>query len=291
MNKKTPYILILPIVLLGVLFIYGVLSGIIQSFGYIPAFNLNSVSLDYYIQILSDQTFLDSLKTSLKISLISSILSVVFGTVIAASLVYTNHTKGKVIHIIKLAILVPHTIVALFSIIILSQNGLIARLFYKLGLIHTQGDFPLLLYTKNNLGIILAYIWKEIPFVAYFSLSLMSSIEKTLGEAAENLGASRLKSFFYVTLPLSMPSIKKAFLIILTFSFGAYDLPFLLGATIPKALPVKAYIEHLHPDLLHRPYAMAMNGLIVMIAWLMAGVYYLFDKKKKVKGDTFEKCQ
>lgn len=280
MNKKTPYILIMPIVLLGVLFIFGVINGIVQSFGYIPAFDLTDITLDYYIEILNSPTFLDSLKTSLQISIISSILAVILGTILTAALVYTGHTEGKILQIIKLAIIIPHTIVALFLISILSQNGLVARLFYKLGWISSQGDFPLLLYTKNNFGIILGYIWKEIPFVAYFSLALMSSINKTLGEASENLGASKLKSFFYITLPLSMPAIGKASLIILTFSFGAYDLPFLLGATMPKALPVQAHIEYIHPDLRHRPYAMAMNGLILIITWTMAGMYYLITTKK-----------
>lgn len=289
MNKKTPYILIMPIVLLGVLFIFGVLNGIVQSFGYIPAFDLTNITLDYYIEILNNPTFLDSLKVSLQISIISSVLAVILGTILTAALVYTEHTEGKVIQVIKLAILIPHTIVALFAISILSQNGLIARLFYHLGLINVQGDFPLLLYTKNNFGIILGYIWKEVPFVAYFSLALMSSINNTLGEASENLGASKLKSFFYITLPLSMPAIRKAFLIILTFSFGAYDLPFLLGATMPKALPVQAHIEYIHPDLRHRPYAMAMNGLILIIAWTIAVIYYLITKRKKTKGDIHER--
>ncbi len=289
MNKKTPYILIAPIVLLGVLFIVGVVNGIVQSFGYIPAFDLTNFTLDYYIEILNNPTFLNSLKVSLRISFISSILAVLLGTILATALVYTGHTEGKALQIIKLAILIPHTIVALFSISILSQNGLIARLFYSLGLINAQGDFPLLLYTENSFGIILGYLWKEMPFVAYFSLALMNSISKTLGEASENLGASRLKSFFYITLPLSMPAISKAFLIILTFSFGAYDLPFLLGATMPKALPVQAHIEYMHPDLLHRPYAMAMNGLILGVTWSMAGIYYLVKKKKKIKGDVHER--
>ena len=289
MNKKTPYILIMPIVLLGVLFIFGVLNGIVQSFGYIPAFDLTNITLDYYIEILNNPTFLDSLKVSLQISIISSVLAVILGTILTAALVYTGHTEGKIIQVIKLAILIPHTIVALFAISILSQNGLIARLFYHLGLINVQGDFPLLLYTKNNFGIILGYIWKEVPFVAYFSLALMSSINNTLGEASENLGASKLKSFFYITLPLSMPAIRKAFLIILTFSFGAYDLPFLLGATMPKALPVQAHIEYIHPDLRHRPYAMAMNGLILIIAWTIAGIYHLVVKMRKIKGDFHEK--
>ncbi|MFA5523093.1 MAG: ABC transporter permease [Tissierellales bacterium] len=289
MNKKIPFILIMPIVLLGVLFMYGVINGIVQGFGYIPAFNLRHITLDYYIEILNSDTFLDSLKISLQISVTSSIISVLLGTMLTAALVYTGHTEGKVIQVIKLAILIPHTIVALFSISMLSQNGLIARLFYQLGLINGQGDFPLLLYTKNNLGIILGYIWKEVPFVAYFSLALMSSINNTLGEASENLGASKLKTFFHITLPLSMPAIRKAFLIILTFSFGAYDLPFLLGATVPKALPVQSHIEYIHPDLRHRPYAMAINGLILIITWTIAGIYYLITKKKKIKGDIHER--
>ena len=280
MNKKTPYILIMPIVLLGVLFIFGVINGIIQSFGYIPAFDLTRFTLDYYIEILSSPTFLDSLKASLQISIISSVFALILGTILTVALIYTGHTDGKALQIIKLAILIPHTIVALFLISILSQNGLVARFFYKLGWISSQGDFPLFLYTKNNFGIILGYIWKEMPFVAYFTLALMSSVNKTLGEAAENLGASKLKSFFHITLPLSMPAIGKAFLIILTFSFGAYDLPFLLGATIPKALPVQAHMEYIHPDLRHRPYAMAMNGLILLITWTMAGIYYLITTRK-----------
>ncbi|MGO1470297.1 MAG: ABC transporter permease [Tissierella sp.] len=289
MNKKTPYILLIPLVFLGILFIYGVINGLLQSLGYIPAFNLTNITLDYYIELFSNPTLLDSLKLSLKISIVSSLLSVILGIILTASLIYTGHTEGRVIQIIKLAILIPHTIVALFSISILSQNGLLARILYNLGFINSQGDFPLLLYTKHSFGIILGFIWKQVPFVAYFSLSLMSNINKTLGEASENLGASKLKSFFYITLPLSMPAIRKSFLIILTFSFGAYDLPFLLGATIPNALPVQSYIEFLHPDLLHRPYAMAMNGLILLISWTMAGIYYLVTKKKKDKGDAHER--
>lgn len=288
MNKKTPYILIMPIVLLGVIFMFGVINGIVQGFGYIPAFNLNDVTLNYYKEILADPTFLDSLKVSLQISIISSVLAMALGTILTTALVYTGHTEGRILQVIKLAIIIPHTIVALFSISILSQNGLFARVCYKLGLINVQGDFPLLLYTKNNFGIILSYIWKEVPFVAYFSLALMSGINKTLGEASENLGASKFKTFFNIVLPLSMPAIRKAFLIILTFSFGAYDLPFLLGATVPKALPVQAHIEYVHPDLRHRPYAMAMNGLILAVTWIMAGIYYLITKKNKITGDIHE---
>lgn len=289
MNKKTPYILIMPIVLLSIIFLSGVINGLIQSFGYIPAFDMNSFTLDYYISILKNPTLLDSLRLSLKIAFTSSILAVVLGTILAAALVYTGRTEGRSLKLIKLAIIIPHTIVALFAISILSQNGLIARFFYRLGLIESQTDFPLLLYSENNIAIILAYIWKEVPFVAYFTLSLMNSINSSLGEAGENLGASKIKSFIHITLPLSRPAIRKAFLIILTFSFGAYDLPFLLGATLPKALPVLSHVEYIHPDLRHRPYAMAINGLILIITWIIAATYYLINNRRDKYGDKNEK--
>lgn len=286
MNEKAPYLLVMPMVILGVLFISGVINGFVQSLGYIPAFDLTSLTLDYYIEVLDSPLFQESLFFSLRVSILSTVVSVVLGTILTAALVYTGNTEGGILNVIKTAILVPHTIVALLMISSLSQNGLLARIFYHLGIIGSQTDFPMLLYTKNGMGIIISYIWKEIPFVAYFCLALMSSINRTLGEASENLGASKLKTFFYVTLPLSMPAIGKAFLIILTFSFGAYELPFLLGATIPKALPVQAHLDYMHPDLLHRPYAMAINGMILMVTWAMAGVYFLISKKKQ--GDTHE---
>ncbi|QUH27172.1 ABC transporter permease subunit [Serpentinicella alkaliphila] len=266
-------------ILLGLLFLLGIGNALVQSFGYIPAFDMMDFTLRYYEEILQKPVFIDSIRVSFVIALVSSVLAIVLGVLLCAVLVYTGNVRGKVLQIIKLPILIPHTIVALFIITILSQNGLLARIMYALGLLDTQGDFPTLLFSTNNVGIIIAYLWKEIPFVAYFVLALMASINTTLGEAAENLGASRLKTFFYITLPLCMPAIKKAFLIIFAFSFGAYEIPFLLGPTLPKALPVQAYVEYMHPDLRHRPYAMAMNSIMLLITLAMAVFYYWMVRK------------
>lgn len=280
MNKK-PYLLLMPLLLLSVLFLLGVGNALIQSLGYIPAFGMTDITLDYYWQVLGEPSLFASVKVSLMIALLSSVLAAVFGVVLCAALVSVSRVKGKTFQIIKIPILIPHTVVALFVLMFLSQNGFLARVLYQFGLLESQGDFPVILFSTSNIGIILAYLWKEIPFVAYFVFALMSSISSTLGEAAENLGASSQKAFFYVTLPLSMPAVSKAFLIIFAFAFGAYELPFLLGATLPKALPVQAYIEYIHPDLRHRAYAMAMNGVLLFIALAAsAGVFFLFRRDR-----------
>ena len=103
----------------------------------------------------------------------------------------------------------------------------------------------------------------------------MSSISDTLGEAAENLGASPLRGFFEVALPLSLNVIAKAFLIIFIFAFGGYELPLLLGATLPKALSVTTYLAYMSPNLLDRPLAMAMNGTMLLLSAGISGIYAL----------------
>jgi putative spermidine/putrescine transport system permease protein len=168
----------------------------------------------------------------------------------------------------------------------LSQTGIFARIAFAGGMIGDYTEFPGILYGTGYFGVIIAYIWKEAPFIAYFSLALMSGISDTLGEAAENLGASPFRSFMHVTLPLSLPAIAKGFLIVLVFSFGGYELPLLLGATLPKAFPVYTYIEFLKPDFKIRPYAMAMNGITLILSLLMALIYAVCMKRlmKKLGG-------
>lgn len=279
MKKIKPYLLLSPLFLLGIFFFLGVGNALVQSLGYIPAFGMTDITLKYYYQVLSEPALLSSVKVSLIISVISSFLAAFFGVLLCAALVINGKVRNRTLQVVKIPILVPHTVVALFIIVLFSQNGLVARILLHMGFIDSQGDFPMLLYNTNSIGIILAYLWKEIPFVAYFVLAVMQSINTTLGEAAENLGASGSRSFFHITLPLCMPAINKAVLIIFTFSFGAYELPFLLGATIPKALPVQAYVEYIHPDLQHRAYAMAMNGVMLLITLILSVIYYLISRK------------
>jgi putative spermidine/putrescine transport system permease protein len=128
------------------------------------------------------------------------------------------------------------------------------------------------------MGIIITYLWKEIPFVFLVVVAIMSNIDEGLGQAAANLGASRLKAFFTVTLPLCLPSITTAFIIVFAYSFGAYELPFLLGATEPKALPVQAYVEFVYPDLAHRPYSMVLNTVMITFTVAVSYAYYRLQK-------------
>jgi putative spermidine/putrescine transport system permease protein len=277
----TPYLLVLPFAVLGLFFVVGILNGLLQSFGIIPALNLNTPTLKYYIEIFQRPELLSSIGISLYITLVSSVTAAVLGVLICAALVFTGMDRGKMFEIVKIPIAIPHMVVALFIICIFSQSGLLARLLYSMGFISSQNSFPSLLYTGNGAGIIMAYLWKEIPFVAFFVISVMANINSSLGETAQNLGAGRWRTFIEVTLPLCMPAIKNAFLIVFAFTLGAYELPYLLGATAPRVLPVQAFIEYTHPDLQHRPYAMALNGIMFFISFIIVLLYYRLIQQDK----------
>ena len=284
MKKKiTPYILLVPQLILGAIFIIGLGTGIIQSLGVIPAFGLTEPTLKYYKEILTRSDILQSLKYSLYIAFVSAFFATSIGTILCAILVNLRQVKGKVMRVVQIPIIVPHVIVALFAINILSQNGILARIGAQLGLISEQQQFPLLLYDGHGIGVILAYLWKEIPFIVYFVIALMANISDSLGEAATNLGANRIQVFWKITLPLCMNTILSGFLIIFVFALGAYELPFILGATLPRALPVLAYIEYSKPDLLARPYAMAINGLMIAVSCSVAVIYYILLSRSTKK--------
>ena len=274
MKQKTViFLLLLPFLLITGIVLVSVWNVAVQSLGYIPAFGLTRPTLQYYQQVFTRPDFLSALWVSLKIALWSAVAATVLGVLLSMALIKCRRAKGATLYAIRLPILVPHAVVAVFVIQILSQTGLIARGAYALGLLSESSQFPQLLYTPSYLGTILAYLWKEIPFVAYFVLAFMAGISETLGEAAENLGASALRSFWEVTLPLSVPVISRAFLIIFIFAFGGYELPLLLGSTLPKALAVQTHLVYMSPDLLQRPLAMAMNGVILLLSAAMALVY------------------
>lgn len=285
MHKKLkPYIMIMPVLMLMILFIHGLINGIIQSFGIIPAIGLKDFTLDYYKMIFENKNIILGIKQSIYISLVSSIFAIIIGIVISYVVSTNGLMKRKIFQLFKIPIIVPHMVSALLIINIFSQSGIISRIFYSLGFIENQEMFISLLYDKNGIGIIFAYLWKEIPFVILIVSTIMANIDSSLGEAAINLGASKFKAFFSITLPLCKSTIATSFIIIFAYSFGAYEIPYLLGPTSPKALPVMAYVEYIHPSLLNRPYAMVLNSIMVIISIILTYIYYKIIQRNIVKA-------
>ena len=182
-KKRTAYLLLLPLMGVTALAMLACGSVLTQSLGVVPAFGLTEPTLDYYREALTDPAFFSALGVSLRTALLSALAAAALGTALCGALVRLGRDRGPMAYLIRLPILTPHAVTALFAILLLSQTGLLARWAWALGLLSEPGAFPQLLFTPGYGGTILAYLWKEIPFVAYFTLALMAGVSRTLGEA------------------------------------------------------------------------------------------------------------
>lgn len=256
------------------IFLSGLGFGLLQSFGYFPAIGLYDFTLAYYKNVWSSAGFLAALRFSLYISLMSTTLSVVLGVLLSYLILYTKSRRVRgLINVYKGPIVMPHTIAALLIFILFTQSGLVARLLYQLGLISSMTEFTPLIFDTRGVGIILAYLWKGMPFITFITYDILRSIDASYAKAAANLGASHGQVFRHVLLPQLFPTILSGFMILFAFSFGAYEIPHLLGPSGPKALPVLAYTYYTNIQLAERANAMVVNMTIAVFAFLAVALY------------------
>ncbi|HKH11319.1 MAG TPA: ABC transporter permease subunit [Rubrobacter sp.] len=256
---------------IGVLFAGGLAVAFVQSLGYMPAIGLTEPNLDAYRQVLGDEDFVDALSLTLYVSGVSTGVSTVLAVLAALAL---RRSGGRISSVVfQLPITIPHLVAAVGIALVVSQTGLGARLAAGLGLIGEPKDFPALLYDEYSVGIILTYVWKEVPFIALVVLAALRGVASELEEVARTLGAGSWQRFWYVVFPVISPSVVAASLLVFAFTFGAFEVPYLLGKSYPTTLPVMAYDEYREIDLSARPAAMAINVLIAVITGAIAALY------------------
>lgn len=261
---------------IGVLFAGGIFTALVQSLGYMPAVGQTDLSLDAYREILTGGEFLSSLALTFYVAGASTGISTVLAVLAALAL---RRTGGRVSSVVfQLPITIPHLVAAVGIALVISQTGLGARLAAALGLIGEPRDFPALLYDKYAVGIIITYVWKEVPFIALVVLASLRGVASELEDVARTLGAGAWQRFWYVVFPVISPAVMAASLIVFAFTFGAFEVPYLLGKTYPTILPVTAFNEYRDTDLAARPIAMAINVLITLITALVAAAYLRLAK-------------
>jgi putative spermidine/putrescine transport system permease protein len=254
---------------IGVLFAGGLAAGLLRSFGWMPAIGLDRPGLGAYRAVLADPGFLRALALTLYIAVTATLLSATIG--LAAALLLRRAFPGRraVTLLFQFNLTVPHVVGAIGILYLFGQSGVFARMAFHIGLIARPGEFPALVYDPQAIGIILLYVWKEVPFVGTIVLAQMLALGSDYESVARSLGASRWQAFRHVLLPLILPGLLAASAIVFAFTFGAYEVPLILGASQPQALPVLAWRTYTDVDLAARPEAMAMAMVIALVSGLM----------------------
>lgn len=270
---RVPLMLTPAFLILILLFAGGLVVGTGQSLGYMPVIGLNDFTLQNYFNVLTDDNFLQSLWLTFRLAFVSTLLSMILAVAFALVLRDTFIGSQLTTFIYQIPLPIPHLVAANGIVLLITQSGLIARIMANLGLLTEPAQFPVLVFDRAGIAIILTYLWKEVPFIGLVVLAILKSVGPQFEELAQTMGANKWQRFWYVLLPLIMPALLSTSIIVFAFIFASYEIPLLLGVRFPTTLPVWAFRNYQDPDLALRPEAMAVSVILAIIAIILLVAY------------------
>ena len=233
MKKKLKYLLFIPCL---VLIIYFMMIPLIETI--IPTFSKGGgFSFKLYTDFFKDEYTMNIFYRTLRISLISSVICMVIGVPVAYYISKTSQkVRGLIIALTVFPILTNSVVRSFAWMSILGKNGMINTLLLKLNIINE----PLsLIYTEGAIMVGTVYIF--LPLMIISLLGVMENIEVDLLEAAESLGAGKVRAFFNVIFPLSLPGLIVGTVLVFTGALTAYTTPQLLGGNKNTVLATLIY--------------------------------------------------
>jgi len=210
---------------LGFVFLYfPILLLVIYSFN---ASRLVTVwagfSTKWYVSLMSNEAMLDAAWVTLRVALLSATVATVLGTMAALVLVRIHHFRGRTLFggMIYAPLVMPDVITGLSLLL----------LFVGLG------------FSRGFWTVTLAHITFSMCYSAIVVQSCLVTFDRSLEEAALDLGCTPIRTFFSVTLPIIAPAIISAWL--LSFTLSLDDLVIASFTTGPGAttLPMKIYSQ------------------------------------------------
>lgn len=281
------FILVFPALLIvGGMYLYPSILTILFSFSEVDMATLNInelVGVENYRQLLSDPAFRATIWRSLYFAFV-----IVFMTIFLAfwiALLLNQKFFGR--DIIRTAILLPWAIPpvvagVLWGQIFHAEAGILNAIIYQLGL--GSGNFAWMADSTIALHvIILAEIWRFLPFVTLFVLAGIQNIPASLYDAANIDGADKWRQFWHITLPLTMPVLLPVSIVQLTWAMKSFDTIFVLtgGMEGTRILNYFVYLEAFR----HFSLGTASAAAYILLAIKLAAILVIVLLQKKfVKG-------
>lgn len=271
LQRSQPYLLLLPALsIIGILFGGGMILALLQSLGFFTLLGAGEWSLDAYQAAFSNSEFWRSLLQSFYIAIVATALS----TLLSIALALLLRSAGRWATLAcQITLPIPHLVGVVGILMLLAPSGLLARIFLSLGWIQSDQDFPLLVNDGASVGVLIHFLWKEIPFITLILLAVLRGLNPAYEQQARALGATPWQCFWNITLPLMKPGILSASLMVFGFIFSSFEVPFLLGAIQSRTLPVYVYRAFTDTDLARRPEAIALGLTLSAISIAVIALY------------------
>ena len=228
-------------------------------------------TLSNYAEIFNITYVMIFIKSSL-IAILTTLICLVIAYPFAIALMDKSETTRN--YIIKL-VMVPFLMNSLIRtygwIVLLRKSGIINSSLIGMGLI----DSPLnLMY--NNLGIIIGMVYTLLPFMILPVYSAVSKVDRSLIDAAYDLGASKLKVFTKIYLPLTVSGAFNGFLMVFMPAIGYFFIADILGGG--KIMIIGNLIKNQFLTARNWPFGAAISIFLILVTFALIKLY------KKIGG-------
>ncbi len=274
-----PYLLFLPVLIYLAGFVgYPLVKALELAF----TSETGKFGFENFITLARDSTFWKALKNTLFLLIIIVPLQVILAFLLA--LFVNSRFKGymTVLYIISIPLALSDVSAALMSYNIFTSHGFLNKFLMKFGVIETPiYFFGLGLSSRAFWVIVLTELWRATPLVFVILLASLQVISKEYLEAADVFGFSNRQKFFYIILPLTMPSLQAALLIRTLFAFQIFGVVWLLSGRDIPILAGEVYYQQV--ELYNFQLAAAYGFIIALICIFISWAYITLLKTKHLE--------
>lgn len=216
-------------------------------------------TFEWYKNLFSNENLLEAFKNTILIAVLSTFVSTIIGTISAVGLKKYNFFGEKFIgKLIYIPIVIPEIVLGISLLAI----------------------FALFKFELGFWTVLLAHISFSIPFVITNVRSTLYSFSPSIEEAAEDLGASNFKTFWYVTLPMIKPGVISGAILAFTLSLDDVVISYFTAGPGTNTLPLYIYSNiktGITPDV------NALTTLMLIFTIIALAVSYKIETKKQLK--------
>lgn len=268
MRRRQLGLLLLPGVgFLALFFGTPLAMAMLASFGLGAIGQPSRFTLEHYAALAGVRAHRDGLVFSVYLAVVPTIVSLLIALPLALALQASFPGKRLFQTLYKLPLVVPGIVAAFLVMIFLDRGGMFARLVQPWAL-----TLPKLVRDPWAIGTILALVWKAVPFMTLIIAGALAAVPSDLRHAARTLGCGRWRALWHVDLPLALPGITAATLLVFVGQTGAFAIPSLLAPIYPEPLSLQMYAKAFFEN--EWGLVAAMGTVLSLVACLVLLAYY-----------------
>ena len=228
-------------------------------------------SFKWYRELFSDSATLDALKNTLILAILSALISTVIGTMAAYGInkMQNKFAKSSIMSVTKIPMMNPEIVTGISMMLLFVFVGV-------------------MLGGKSSLGfgtVLIAHITFNLPYVILSVMPKFKQMDKSLPEAALDLGCTPMQSFFKVELPQIMPGIISGLIMAFTLSLDDFVISYFTIGSGFETLPIRIYSmtkKRVTPDM----YALSTLIFVSILILLLVSNLVSDKNREKISKQT-----